>query len=514
MPRTKLDIHMPLFGPGMTMELRAGLFGLTASLVKAVEEGVYLPGNIDVGSYHVHLSWDNLEDKDEFLKNLFEFSFQQKNEKVYFPAQWEGEINEAVQNEMLKGLDRTLLAHPRTCSIEYKDITDDDGKKLPSIARIKQGLYTHQRSFEGSEQELSRGEQLVNEDIVDMKECIFPWAAKYHSKLVQLPIELALPAFFFMVGSVSLPYNQKKNDKMIYKGIIVIPEVDSLDDAESILPAMIPETRKDCWIHSPEETVLSFVLHLKSLEWTNKVYKSVKGVRCIEFEESGRYDFIPCMTYDFDVSKNTEGQLDKYKKATMVTAGSFKFQSSVAKNCFYNLPWYSGFCDLMIDVYEEERKNLELRKKYPSKPIKNAVKREKKGVIAMMEDKDEFPLEENEQRYVNLIHETMNHGFGKIAAYAKGKKRIYRNEKMMEDAKRKVRRSLNDQSFRATVLDFIDRHHNGTKDTREEKIKAMYWFYQNVNSKNWRDVKDLTRLAFETYVSPEKEKTNNQKEAA
>ena len=254
-----------LFAPGMTPLHRAGLGGLVSTLRwidKSLPDTQRPPGHWAIDERSVTLSWEESGNAVLFFDWLFSLAFQIQEGLVYLPGQY-GELTPPleVRAALHEGLLLSFYDHGPTSrgSEKVTERTYEIDDKLVSYKYLPISWYKHQRDGSGLLVKSLRGEK------IGLTRTLFPGAIQRHaahktSQVTQVA-QLALPLLFAPVGTMTLKAGGKKvndrgNRKFKPGAALLIPDLNTLSEAEYLLPAVMPRTARDCQIANVADAAL------------------------------------------------------------------------------------------------------------------------------------------------------------------------------------------------------------------------------------------------------------------
>lgn len=256
------SLTMDLNAPGMTAMHRAGLGGLAATLY-AIDPETSSDFRWSIRPTEITLDFGKPENARSYLKRLFEFAFQiDRNGLIRLPGQESPffENPPEIQACLQDGLLRTFLQHvkTRTLAKDEQTLSYMHGEKHIKYKCKPCSSYTHQSSWK--EWVNDKGELVPKE--YDVQGPVHPGAVVRHqawtgkTKILQ-PLELILPLYFAMVGTLSISINRKT-------GVLIVPYVDNLKTFAKNRSRMTPMSVDNCFIGGVGDAALQFEVRYRA----------------------------------------------------------------------------------------------------------------------------------------------------------------------------------------------------------------------------------------------------------
>ena len=269
------SLTMDLNAPGMTAMHRAGLGGLAATLRRVNITRRDNPNAIKKEPWNEAFSWNiqpttltlNFGEANQaakFLRWLFEFAFQIRDGLIWLPGMEgvEKPLAVEVQAQLQQGMLLTFLQHGQTRTLAGDEQTLSymcDDKRIEYKCKPC-SCYTHQSSWKDWVND--KGELVLKE--YDVQGPVHPGAVVRHqawtgkTKISQ-PLELILPLYFAIVGTLSISINRGT-------GVLIVPYVDNLKTFAKNRSRMTPMTIDNCLIGGVGDAALQFEVRCRADE--------------------------------------------------------------------------------------------------------------------------------------------------------------------------------------------------------------------------------------------------------
>ena len=519
------ELVLPLNGLGMGPLHRAGLGGLASTLdwIRRERQAGRLSANqVPGGDLNQSLPWriesDSVtlvigkEDQaEDYLEKLFALAFQLRDGLIFMPGQ-QGDIpvSQAVLADLQQGLLLTFLQHGQTRVLGIETNTNHDpeeGVTVPFPVTFKPCTeFKHQDLWTS----LVEKGKLVTQP-VKLDGPISPGSAVRHvaypDSKVDQPLELALPAFFAMVGTLALSVNRGV-------GVLLIPEVTDLKEFVRIRPEMTPRTARSLQITNAADAVLQTYLRLmaknellndistvtfRSTPWA-KQQKTRVGTSVIGIRDNPRAldRFERALTHlpsrlMVDQAKNEAKGKGKNKGDNQKDRAYFVdsvVRPHIAENLARGRPWYMDFSRLMTMKDPVDSKKV----------LRTKVTYEREGLNAMVKDSELFD-DVGEKFLVEAVHAAIRGNYGRIreetdSEASKGLSQACKNR--MEKFREKLRIDLaggkTEDHVRFALMDLFSRAKSRNATLQDQWSKIL-----PIVRKNWRLARDLGLLALVSY---------------
>ena len=524
-----VELVMPLHAPGMGPLHRAGLGGLACTLDwirRERQAGRLDPGALPGGPWDSDPPWritpssvtlviGRENQAAEYLEKLFALAFQLRDGLIFLPGQ-QGEVpvSLAVLADLQQGLLLTFLQHGKTrnlgteASVTY-DPDQTDGQPV-SVSFKPCSSFKHQGLWES----LVNKEKLTTKT-VDLDGPISPGTAVRHVQYTgqtkaDQPVELALPAFFAMVGTLALAVNRGV-------GVLLVPEVTDLCEFIRIRPEMTPRTAKSLRVANAADAVLQAYIRIRAktemqggissistvtfrpVAWASQ-QKSRVGTLAVELTDDTRMleRFERAMSHlpsriKVQTEKpaararaNKKGLSDK-REAYFVDS---VVRGLVADNLARGHPWHHDFARMMTMKDPVD----------PKKFLRTKVGYEREGLNAMAKDSALFD-EAGEKLLVEAVHEAIRGNYGRIreetdGANPKGLSQACKNrmEKFREKLRIDLAGSKTEDQVRFTLMDLFSRSRSRNSTLRDQWTAIL-----PIVRRDWRLARDLGLLALVSY---------------
>ncbi len=537
-PSEPSSLQLRLFAPGMSDMHRAGLGGLACSLHYIEKQyrantlsDEQIPGfpwdngqpPWRVESDQITLEFGKPESAAEFLKRLFELSFQiiAKQGAIYLPGQYTQAPSISVLAVTQSALTLTFLQHNKSRGLSASSRTlqidaEGDGSKLIDIEFRECDWYKHQAAWSA----LVDGGSITKKPI-KYSGTINPGAIVRHDKFkkstIEDPVERMLPLYFSIVGTLALPINRGV-------GVLIIPEVVDLKTFQILRPLMSPRNARDCKIAGASDAALQCQLRLRaskemslsripsctavlfrSTAWASQQKSRVDAIqipRGIEkslrvFEQAIKQLPPRVITTVAPKDKAKAKKTKAIKKkpvgiaADAIAKAPEHFWSDsivrpmVADNLALGQPWYRGFHDLMtkLDPVSKEPKRLKLS--FEKAGLKNMI------------DNVEWN-DQGEKVIVQAVHQAIKQRLGKIAIENKGKQEVMRKRMKGEFDKWRLAfsGSKTPDQFRQSLCDLFGRA-GSNPVLKENWTSILPWLSSPIK---WQLARDLSLLALVSYT--------------
>ncbi len=267
------SLTMDLNAPGMTAMHRAGLGGLAATLRRVDIARRNNPNAIKNNPWNEAFSWNvqattitlnfgAANQAAKFLRWLFEFAFQIRDDLIWLPGMEDMEkpLPKEVRAYLQQSVLLTFLQHggTRTLAKDDKELSYMHDDKRIEYKCKPCSDYTHQFSWKDWVND--KGELVPKE--YDVQGPVHPGAVVRHqawtgkTKLSQ-PLELILPLYFAIIGTLSLSINRGT-------GVLIVPYVDDLQEFAKIRSRMTPTTVGGCFIGGVGDAALQFEVRCRA----------------------------------------------------------------------------------------------------------------------------------------------------------------------------------------------------------------------------------------------------------
>lgn len=522
-----------LFGPGMSRMHRAGLGGL-ASTLKKIEREVKL-GQLEedqipgwpwedgkppwqIGPTELVLDFGTPERAGPFLKALFQFAFQIRDDLIFLPGQYgDTPPSMEVRAYLQQGMTLTFLQHGQTRKLGKKEVTysyQPEGDTGPTIQVSYKpcSWYKHQDGWEKLAVKDATDGRLTTKP-VEVAGPLNPGAAVRHVKFsnattISEGVEHVLSLYFALVGCLALPINRGS-------GVLIVPDVPDLKSFSTARPWMTPASARDCRVAGASDAALQAQVRLRSKMTARRL--ELPGCDAITFQKTDwdkkqksrvRALFVPSGSDQvldvFEkalaelpprvISRTVQETLGRGRNRTVVERTEWFWVDSVvrplvAENLARGDPWYSHFVDLMTKIDPATKK-----------PIRDRILFEKRGLHAMIEE----PIwkDRGESTVVRAVHEALRRRYGQIADENSGNPAAMKNRMASEYDRWRLAfagAKTSDQ-FRKSLCDLLSRAGvNPVLQAEWERLLPM------LDASRWQQTRDLALLALASYSRKESE---------
>jgi len=517
-------LTMNLFAPGMSMLHRAGLGGLACSL-RAIERDVQkkkLPENRRPGGkwsqgqppwtiteQSITLDFSEAENAASWLKALFEYSFDLKEDLFFLPGQYGSIVpSHPVRAYLQQGITLTFLQHGLTRTLAKGETVltfnpEEDTSKALRYQFKACTDYKHQNGWKDVTDTKGRIEQKP----IELAGPLSPGAVVRHNafstptKLYDLPAQI-LPLYFALVGCLPLSVNRGS-------GVLLIPDVTNLITFPAIRAAMTPKTTRECQITIASDAALQTQLRLRATEEVHK--RDLPACHVVTFrptpwasQQKSRVDTITVepgsdeVLSQFSVAmkelspriatREIEESSGKGRQK-IVTKRSESFwvdsivRPLVATNLARGQPWYHNFVQLMTKIDPVSKR-----------PLRDKLFFEKKGLKAMVE---KMPWRDTgESTIVNAVHESIGRRYGLISKENKGNSTAMKNRWKGEYDRWRLAfaGAKTSEQFRRSLCDLFSRA--GVNSVLQENWTNIL---PMLSDHRWQQARDLALLGLASY---------------
>ena len=517
-------LTMNLFAPGMSMLHRAGLGGLASSL-RAIERDVQkkkLPANRRPGGkwpqgkppwiiteQSITLDFGEVENAASWLKALFEYSFDLKEDLFFLPGQYGNLVpSHPVRAYLQQGITLTFLQHGLTRTLAKNETIQTFNPEEDSSKALRYQFkactdYKHQKGWK----DITDSKGRIERNPVEIAGPLSPGAVVRHNafstptKLYDLPAQI-LPLYFAVVGCLPLAINRGS-------GVLLIPDVTDLIMFPAIRAAMTPTTTRECQITIASDAALQTQLRLRATEEINKL--ELLACHVVTFQptpwasqQKSRVDTISVepgsdeVLSQFSVAmkelspriatREVEESSGKGKQK-IVTKRSESFwvdsivRPLVATNLARGRPWYHNFVELMTKIDPVSKR-----------PLREKLFFEKKGLSAMVE---KVPWSDSEEStIVNAVHESIGRRYGLISKENKGNSTAMKNRWKGEYDRWRLAfaGAKTSEQFRRSLCDLFSRA--GVNSVLQENWTNIL---PMLSDNRWQQARDLALLGLASY---------------
>lgn len=517
-------LTMNLFAPGMSMLHRAGLGGLACSL-RAIERDVQkkrLPENHRPGGkwpqgktpwsiteQSITLDFGEAENAASWLRALFEYSFDLKENLFFLPGQYGNLVpSHPVRAYLQQGITLTFLQHGLTRTLA-KDETvqtfnpEEDASKALQYQFKACTDYKHQKGWK----EITDSKGRIERNPVEIAGPLSPGAVVRHNafstptKLYDLPAQI-MPLYFAVVGCLPLAINRGS-------GVLLIPEVTDLIKFPAIRAAMTPKTTRECQITIASDAALQTQLRLRATEEINKW--ELPACHVVTFQPTPWASQQKSRVDTITVEPGSDEALSQFSvalkvlspriatrevaestgrgKQKVVTTRTESFwvdsivRPLVATNLARGRPWYHNFVELMTKIDPVSKR-----------PLRDKLFFEKKGLKAMVE---KVPWSDTgESTVVNAIHESIGRRYGMIGQENKGNMTAMKNRWKGEYDRWRLAfaGAKTSEQFRRSLCDLFSRA--GVNSILQENWPTIL---PMLSDNRWQQTRDLALLGLASY---------------
>jgi CRISPR-associated protein Cas8a1/Csx13 len=402
-------------------------------------EGNKAPWDLDEQT--VRLRFGKPENAGGYLRKLFEFAFQIRNDGlIWLPGQYnKAEPSAAVLADLQAGLTLTFLQHGRVRALAKEATTasyDVEGDGVPGVMveYKKCSGFKHQKGWET----LVDKRGVIVSSPISVDGPISPGSVVRHVAFtsdtgIEDPPERMLPLYFALVGCLALPVN---------RGVaaLLVPDVTDLTEFVYDRPAMTPTTATECQIANAADAAFSAQTRIRrsprrSAEVESRARQTLAGTAipacyAMTFTPTPWASQQKSRVATIHVPPGEKRTLDLYERAAshlpnrIVTRTvqantgrgrqrvvverqeSFRAESLVrplvAENLALGRQWYAGFVRLMIKLNPAT-----------GNPYRNQLPFERGGLNAMIADPQMWD-DEGESLVVKAVHEAIRNSLGRI----------------------------------------------------------------------------------------------------
>ncbi len=517
-----------LFGPGMSRMHRAGLGGL-ASTLKKIEREVKL-GQLEedqipgwpwedgkppwrIGPTELVLDFGTPEGARPFLKALFQFAFQIRDDLIFLPGQYgDTPPSMEVRAYLQQGMTLTFLQHGKARKLGKKEVTysyQPEGDTGPTIQVSYKpcSWYKHQDGWK----ELVEADGCLTTKPVEVAGPVNPGSVVRHvaytgQTKIKEGVEHVLSLYFALVGCLALPINRGS-------GVLIVPDVTDLEAFSTARAWMTPPSARDCRIAGASDAALQAQVRLRSkmtartlelpgcdaitfqkTDWDKKQKSRVRALfvpsgsdRVLDVFEKALAELPPRV-----ISRTVQETSGRGRKRTVVERTEWFWVDSVvrplvAENLARGDPWYSRFVDLMTKIDPATKK-----------PIRDRILFEKRGLHAMIEE----PVwkDRGESTVVRAVHQALRQRYGQIADENSGNPVAMKNRMDSEYDRWRLAfaGAKTPDQFRKSLCDLLSRAGvNPVLQAEWEQLLPM------LDASRWQQTRDLALLALASYSRKE-----------
>lgn len=432
---------LKLFDPGMTMIHRAGLGGLACTL-RALERAYHkgelpddkIPGEPwaddkppwNIESDQVTLQFGDANAAGEYLRRLFTFGFDTRDDMMWLPGQYRRlPPNLAVRADLQLGLALTFLQHGKTRKLANDATTathDPEGAGLPGVV-IEYRACSWFKHQDGWKDCVNSKTGCLSQSLVSIEGPLNPGAVVRHNafagptKIDETPARL-LPLYFAIVGCLTIPTNRGV-------GVLLIPEVEDLRKFVAMRPNVTPRSATECFVPGAADAGLQLqvrqrasnlaltachAITFRPTPWASQQKSRVESLYVPVLEDHALTIYnlamarlpprIAVRTVKTTTGKGKSKIVNEHQK-------SFRTDSIVrpliAENLARGRRWYADFARLLTAINPTT-----------GKPYRNQLSFEKKGLHQMVTDEQVWN-DEGEALVVRAVHVAMRQRFGQIA---------------------------------------------------------------------------------------------------
>lgn len=506
------SLTMRLDAPGMTAMHRAGLGGLAATLrVMRRSEGIS-EDDYQLEPTSLTLNFGTPGNAGVFLKRLFEFAFGIESGIIRLPGTENSERKppREVRARLQQGILLTFLQHGLTRKVAVDEITKQypwDDKQIPY--QYKECFsYTHQTAWK---EWINNKGELVLKDY-DVQGPVHPGAAVRHNAWsgqtkISQPLELVLPLYFAMVGTLSLPINRGT-------GVLIVPHVDDLQRFAKFRSYITPELVKGCFIGGTGDAALQFeircraakegtrvesigcdAIQFRPMPWATQ-QKSRSRVLSIDHVDGDIVDFYNEILSYFDPHVNTKKKEKKEGRGktaiTITTTENYVVDSVVrpfiADNIARGRLWFEGFARWLSSTEPTS-----------GKPYWNKVGFERKGLHKMVENAKSWKQQgtpAGAEPLVLAVQESLRRRYGAITGDVSIPKTAVTNRLNGEYERWRLAFSgaKTAEQFRYSLTDMFSRARSS------EPLQNCWREIVNLMVENWELARDLALVGLASYM--------------
>ena len=517
-----------LFGPGMSRMHRAGLGGLACTL-KKIEREVAL-GQLEedqipgwpwedgkppwrIGPTEVVLDFGTPESARPFLKTLFQFAFQIRDELIFLPGQYgDTPPSMEVRAYLQQGITLTFLQHGRVRKLAKKEVAynyQPEGDAGPTIQLAYKPCtwYKHQEGWN----EIVEAGGRVTTKLVEVAGPLNPGSVVRHvaytgQTKIKEGVEHALSLYSSLVGCLALPINRGS-------GVLIVPDVTDLEAFSTARAWMTPASARECRITGASDAALQAQVRLRS-KMTARTLE-LPGCDAVTFQPTPWATQQKSRVRTLFVPSGSDRVLDVFEKALAElpprvisrtvheTSGRGRNRSVVertewfwvdsvvrplvAENLARGDPWYSHFVDLMTKIDPATKK-----------PIRERILYEKRGLHAMITE----PIwkDRGESTVVRTVHEALRRRYGQIASENSGNPVAMKNRMASEYDRWRLAfaGAKTPDQFRRSLCDLLSRA--GVNRVLQQEWEALL---PMLDASRWQQTRDLALLALASYSRKE-----------
>jgi len=517
-------LTMNLFAPGMSMLHRAGLGGLACSL-RAMERDVQKkklpedrrPGGKwpqgqppwTISEQSITLDFGEAENAANWLKALFEYSFDLKEDLFFLPGQY-GSVapSHPVRAYLQQGITLTFLQHGLTRALAKSETIqtfnpEEDASKSLQYQFKACTAYKHQTGWK----DVTDNKGQLEQKPIEVAGPLSPGAVVRHNafstptKLYDLPAQI-IPLYFALVGCMALSINRGS-------GVLLIPDVTNLLEFPAIRAAMTPKSTRECQITIASDAALQTQLRLRA---TQEIHKTeLPACHVVTFQptvwasqQKSRVDTLTVSSGSDEVlsqfsialkelspriaTRQVEESSGKGKQK-VVTKRSESFwvdsivRPLVATNLARGQPWYHNFVQLMTKIDPVSKR-----------PLRDKLSFEKQGLRAMVE---KVPwTDSGESTIVSAVHESIGRRYGLISKENKGNSTAMKNRWKGEYDRWRLAfaGAKTSEQFRRSLCDLFSRA--GVNSVLQENWTSILPMLSDIR---WQQARDLALLGLASY---------------
>ncbi len=506
-------LTMNLFAPGMTAIHRAGLGGLACTLNKMAPQFPIGAVPWELSSQSITLLFGKPELAGEYLKRLFAFAFNVRDDGlISLPGQYDVEPSAAVLADLQAGLSLTFLQHGKTRrskeSISASYDPNEGGGPGVVVEYRRCEWFKHQsgwESFVDKKGQLAAG-------LIPVEGPLSPGTVVRHvaynaDTAAEEPAQRMLPLYFALVGCLPLAVN---------RGVaaLLVPDVVNLEEFVFDRPAMTPTKAAECQIANAADAVLQSQIRLRGRERMRG--SEIPGCHAMTFMPTPWASQQKSRVATLHVSRGDDQVLNRFQRAWLSlpnrivtrvdreTSGrgktkvvtekqkTFRAESVIrpliAENLATGRPWFAGFANLMFKTNPAT-----------DKPYRNQISFERKGLHDMMNDKLMWD-DEGQALVVRAVHEAIRQTFGRIYQETDGsgspvsKATENRWKRFREKLRLDLVGAKTQTQLRFALTDLFSR--GGSNPVLRESWQKVLPVIQ----RDWNLARDLGLLALASYV--------------
>lgn len=520
-----LTVTLDLFAPGMTMLHRAGLGGLACSL-RAMERDVdaktwkgELPGGgkswrktpppWEIEETRIALKIGKPEDARDWLKALFEYSFQVRGELFFLPGQYStAPPSEPIRAYLQLAVTLTFLQHGLTRKLAKKETTKTYNPEDKPSAEIDYEFkaltsYKHQDGWK----DLTDNKGRLRTNPMEVVGPLCPGAAVRHNAFatptkLKEPPELILPLYFALVGCLPLSINRGC-------GVLLVPDVQDLKKFPVVRQAMTPTTTKACQISVASDAALQtqlrvlgekeiqrgelpacHVITFQPTPWASQQKSRVATETVTPPDDTSLEQFkiaLAELAPRIHTREVEESKGRGKKKVVTKRKESFWIDSIVrplvATNLARGQPWYANFVELFIRTDPVSKR-----------PLRTKLPFEKKGLSKMVKS---IPWNDTgESTVVNAVHESIRRRYAIIASENKNSPGAMKNRWKGEYDRWRLAfaGAKTSEQFRRSLCDLFSRA--GVNSELQQNWQTLL---PMLSDARWQQTRDLALLGLASY---------------